>query len=414
MNYMIEFNCQRTQLPNGIVIISEKMPGVSSIALGVWVQIGARDENESNNGISHFVEHMLFKGTSKRSTKDIAESLEYVGGSLDAFTTKEVTCYSAHFLDEHLPLAMDVLADMIQNSVFDEQEIAKEKEVIQQEILHYQDTPEEMVFEYFYSNIYKNHPLGFHIYGTPENVLKYSRSEIIDFVGKNYTTNRIIITASGNVSHQELVGLVESSFNSIHAGKDRKFLKASPGLRKTVKIDYSCSQAHICIGTKGISYHQPERYPLLVIHTLLGGGMSSRLFQKIREEHGLAYSVFSFNDLFFDTGLFGVYLETDKDKFNQSVDLIKNEFSVLVKEKVTEDELEKIKQQLKGSFVLSLENTFTRMNRLSKMEMYLGYLNSYDTVIDNMNAITAEQVQQTAEYLFNDEKFFLTYLNPES
>ncbi len=409
---MIDFNYQKTQLPNGLKIISEKMPGVSSIALGVWVQIGGRDENDTNNGLSHFVEHMLFKGTENRSTKEIAESLEYVGGSLDAFTTKEVTCYSAHFLDEHLPLAVDVLSDLLQNSIFDEKEIEKEKDVIQQEIYHYQDTPEEMVFDYFYSDIFEKHPLGYHIYGTLENVRNFRRDDIIEFVEQNYTSDRIIITASGNVNHHELVDLVQGTFvRNRHSG-GRYFQPVKFGKFKNCKTDFSCSQAHICIGTQGIPYHNPQRYPLLVIHTLLGGGMSSRLFQKIREEYGLAYSVFSFNDLFFDSGLFGVYVETDKEKINQSVELIEHEFSALVRDKISNDELRKIKQQLIGSFVLSLENTATRMSRLAKMEMYLNYINSFETVINNIKAITSEQIQETAEALFKEKRYYRTYLNP--
>ncbi|MFZ5518454.1 MAG: M16 family metallopeptidase [Candidatus Zhuqueibacterota bacterium] len=411
---MLEFNFQKTELPNGLKIITEKISGIKSIALGVWVQVGARDESESNNGISHFVEHILFKGTVNRTTKQIAESMEYVGGSLDAFTAKEVTCYSAHFLDEHLPLAVDVLSDIIQNSLFEEAEIAKEKDVIQQEIYHYQDTPEEVIFEFFYNDIFEKHPLGYNIYGTLENVKNFSRDELIDFVDNNYTSDRMLITASGNVNHQELVDLVSRAFRNIGKNSARRFLPAKLGSAHHHKIDYACSQAHICMGTRGIQYNSPQRYPLMVVHMLLGGGMSSRLFQKIREEHGLAYTVFSFNDLFFDTGVFGVYLETDKESFNKAIDLIKREFITLFNDKITEDELIKIKQQLKGSFILSLENTFTRMNRLAEMQMYLDHFNSYEDVIRNINAITAEQVRQISENLFKDDKFYLTYLNPES
>ncbi len=411
---MINSNFQRTVLPTGLRIVSEKISGVFSIALGVWIEVGSRDEILTDNGISHFIEHMVFKGTKNRTTKEIAESMESVGGSLDAFTSKEITCYAAHFLNEHLLLAVDVLSDIIQNSLFDIQEIEKEKEVVFQEIYHYQDTPEDLVFEHFYNDIFGDHPLGYHIYGTIDNIQKFNQSELVNFVQRNYTANRIVIAAAGNVNHQQLVDLAAERFKNLQPGPQRLITSVKKINNGNHCIEHKCMQAHVCLGTRGFPYHSEKRFSLMILHTLLGGGMSSRLFQKIRESHGLAYTIFSFNDFYYDTGIFGVYLETDKEKVSRSVDLIGEEFNKLVLNSISLEEINSTKQQLKGNLILSLENTFSRMNRLAKMEIYLKNFYTIDDIIRKIEGITIDEVKELAKELLQEDQQFLTVLLPQN
>lgn len=410
---MINSNFQKTVLPTGLRIVSEKISGICSIALGVWIEVGSRDEILTDNGISHFIEHMVFKGTKTRTTKEIAESMESVGGSLDAFTSKEITCYAAHFLDEHLSLAIDVLSDIIQYSLFDGQEIEKEKEVVFQEIYHYQDTPEDLVFEHFYNDIFGDHPLAYHIYGTIDNIQKFNQRELVNFIQRNYTANRIVIAAAGNVNHQQLVDLAAERFKNLQPGPQRLISSVKKINNGNHRIEHKCMQAHVCLGTRGLPYHSEKRFPLMILHTLLGGGMSSRLFQQIREAYGLAYTIFSFNDFYYDTGIFGIYLETSKENVTRSIDLIHKEFKKLVFNSIRADEINKAKQQLKGNLILSLENTFSRMNRLAKMEIYLQNFYTIDDIIRKIDEISANGVKEIAKDLFQEDQYFLTVLLPQ-
>ena len=238
----------KTELENGLRIVTEEIPHVRSVALGVWITVGSRDEDENNNGISHFIEHMLFKGTKNRTTRQIAESLEVVGGSLDAFTTKELTCYSAHVLDEHLSLSVDVLADILTNSLFDNTELEKEKEVILNEINHYKDTPDEMVFEHFYQDVFPAHPMGFPVYGTEQNVRRFTRDQILKFFYNGYATNRIVISAAGNLKHEQVVELISKSFLGLKKNKLRTFHPYSPSDNAENIVNDKCTQAHVCLG----------------------------------------------------------------------------------------------------------------------------------------------------------------------
>jgi len=403
---------RKTTLANGLRIVTEEISHVRSVALGVWVTVGSRDENDKNNGMSHFIEHMLFKGTSNRNTQQIAESLEAVGGSLDAFTTKELTCYSAHFLDEHLPLAVDVLTDIISNSIFDSQEIEKEKDVILSEIKHYKDTPDDMVFEYFYQHIFDSHPFGFHIYGKEENIRKFTRKEMIDFLSEEYASNRIVIAAAGNLRHDELVALIANSFKNLPENKQRKIIHIPVTKKMTTEIGFSCSQAHVCFGTRAYSYREDKRFPLMLLHTYLGGGMSSFLFQKIREELGMVYTIYSFFDFSLDNGVFGIYFSSHEKNIATILNLIQQELKKLQRNSLNESTLEKMRNQLKGNLILGLESTMSRMNRIAKNEIYLNRFSLIDDVIQKIDNVTVEEISVVATELFKDEQYITTILKP--
>ncbi|MFQ5822759.1 MAG: M16 family metallopeptidase [bacterium] len=411
---LIDSEYKKTELDNGIRIITERIPYVRSISIGTWITVGSRDETVSNNGISHYIEHMMFKGTETRKAYEIAASLESVGGQLNAFTSKELTCYYAHILDEHLPIAVAVIADILNNSVFDETEMKKEKQVILEEINNLEETPEEMIHELFLGDLFPNHPLGFSTIGTRDNVLKFERQTILNYITENYTTDRTVIAAAGNVNHSHLVKLVEENFENLQNSGSRKYLPPSKPFQGKRIIENGGIQAHVCLGTQSYSYQNPKKFGLLVLNTLLGSGMSSRLFQNIREKYGLAYSIYSFIDFLQDTGLFGVYIGTDKDKINESLELINHELQLLKNKTVSEKELHLTKSQLKGNLMLGLESTASRMNRLAKMEIYLQKYFTLDDTLNEIENVTSEEIVKIANELFDQGRIFTTILKPKS
>jgi predicted Zn-dependent peptidase len=405
---------QKTVLPGGLRIVSEYIPHVRSISLGVWVQNGTRDEQPEENGISHFIEHMMFKGTERRRASDIAESLEAVGGHLNAFTGKELTCYYAHVLDEHLPLAVDVLADMLADSVFDADEMTKEKSVVIEEINSVEDAPEDLVQDFFMRDLFPEHALGYSTLGTRELVSAFQRDQLFDYTRRHYSQNRLLIAAAGNLQHADLVAQVGERFNRLPANGARVLLPPPVKSVPSSVAEDECSQTHICLGTLALRFNDPRKFVLLVLNTLLGGGMSSRLFQTIREQHGLAYSVFSFHDFLLDTGLFGVYLGTDPERAEQATALLRQELKRLREEQVTANELNRTINQLKGSLMLGLESTSSRMSRLAKMEIYLGEYVTLDDVCAGIESVTAGQIMQLAQELFADERLTSTIIRPTS
>jgi predicted Zn-dependent peptidase len=406
---------QKTTLTNGIRIVTERIPHVRSISIGAWFVVGSRDENAQNNGISHFVEHMLFKGTESRSTAEIAECLESVGGHVNAFTSKELTCYYAHILDEHLPIAVDLLSDIVMNSVFAEKEIEKERKVILEEISAMEETPEEMVHEYFLENLFPENPLGYKVIGERENIAGFQRTDTLAFVNNMYTANRLVIAACGNVDHRSLVELIEKNLKRLPKAAGASYEKPIPvGNRNDVVVENGAIQAHVCIGTQSYQYADSRKFPLLVLNTVLGSGMSSRLFQNIREYYGLAYSIYSFLDFFFDTGLLGIYVGTDKQNVDLSIELIKKELQKFRDDSLTPQELEKTKLQLKGNLMLGLESTASRMNRLAKMEIYLDNYFSLDQTIAEIEKVSAQDVHNVACELFDEASLHTTILRPKS
>ena len=403
----------KTELNNGLRIISEHVPHVRSIALGVWATVGSRDETEQNNGISHFLEHMLFKGTKRRNTRQIAESLELMGGSLDAFTTKELTCYNAHILDEHLEEALDVLSDIMLNSLFDSSEMEKEKDVILKEISSTKDTPDDIIFENFYQTVYDTHPLGYEIYGTEHNIKSFLQQQLFEFMRDKYAANRIIISAAGRLDHKELVSLVQRYFSNLPSVSQRKLVEIPNLKNRTMRNYAACSQAHVCFGMRGYSYSDPRKFPLLILHNLIGGGMSSVLFQKIREDLGLVYSIYSFYDFFIDDGLMGVYFSADEANIDMIMDIIRAELGKLKREAFDPDLLTNMKNQFKGQLMLGLESTISRMNRLARNEIYLNTYFTLDDIIERIDRVTIDHVMQVADELFNDENYFTTIISPK-
>ncbi|NOZ57272.1 MAG: insulinase family protein [Calditrichaeota bacterium] len=405
---------RRTVLENGLRVVTERMPNVRSAALGVWVEAGSRDEDASVNGVSHFLEHMLFKGTEHRTARQIAEALESVGGSLNAFTTKELSCYSAHVLDEDLPLAVEVVSDLLLHPAFDPAEIEKEKQVILQEISQYRETPEEVIFERFYRTVFDNHPLAQEIHGTEENVLNMSRETLVAHMRRHYTAPRMVVAVAGNVEHEAVVDLARQHFADALPGEKRS-LDPVPRFQagRVQEKHGNCQQAHICVGGRGLAYGDDRKFPLLVLDTLLGGGMSSRLFQNIRENLGLAYSVYSFLDFLADTGVYGVYAATEVGNAERTEELIREELAQLARGDVRSEEVDRTKRQLKGSLLLGLESTGSRMNRLARLEIYLGRHYTLDEVAEAIDSVTRDAVAEVAEQIYRPENTASVTLLPD-
>jgi len=404
---------QKSIAANGIRVISEEIPTVKSVSLGIWIDTGSRNESSSTNGISHFIEHMMFKGTKQRSYKQIANSIESIGGFMNAFTTKEHTCYYVRVLDEFVERAVDVLSDMVQNSTFPEKEIAKEKTVVLEEIKQSEDDPDDQVHEYFEKYLFGNHPLGMQIIGTEQTVSSFTKDELLSYVGNFYHTGNIIVSAAGNIRHADLMRLVEKYFTGnktrhraskeLSAPKKKKYFQEFP---KPIQ------QAHVCTGTIAFSVHDALRYPAMLMNTLLGDGMSSRLFQQIREKHGLAYSVYSFMSLMKDTGAFGVYIGTDKNSVTKALDLSYAELEKLTSKEISKNELHRVKAQLKGNMMLSLESTSNRMMRLGSGELYFKEYTPLDSIITSIDAVTSEDIQKVARRLFTLSHFTTVILSP--
>jgi predicted Zn-dependent peptidase len=317
---------KKTILDNGITVISEHIDSVRSVSIGVWIKTGSRAERRSENGIAHFLEHMVFKGTKNRSPLKIAQSMESLGGSLNAFTGKEVTCFFANVLDTHLKNSVEILADMICNSTFPEKEISREKQVVLEEIKSIKDTPEEYVFDIFHEKLFPNSALGRPILGGEKIIEDMDRSKVVSFWKENYSGKNIIVSAAGNLEHSKLISLVDKFFsfsNGYHPPKPVKKVKSA--VAQAYYLKKPISQAHICIGGESISYKSEDRFPLMILNTYLGGGMSSRLFQQVREKRGVAYSVYSFLDFYSDVGLFGIYAGTDHQKLDLIQGLLKDE-----------------------------------------------------------------------------------------
>lgn len=411
---MIPSEFKKTRLENGIRIVTEQIPYVRSISIGIWLMVGSRDESTKNNGLSHFIEHMMFKGTENRQAFEIAESLESVGGHLNAFTGKELTCYYAHILDEDLPIAVDVLADILVNSVYDESEMAKEKQVILEELSTLEETPEDIIHDYFIEGLFPGHPLGYPTIGNRDTISNFARQDILDYLTTKYTADRMVVAAAGNIQHDELVKLVGEKFDSFQTSAPQSYVAPSgiPSGKKV--IENGAIQAHVCLGTRTYAYRDPKKFGLLVLNTLLGSGMSSRLFQNIREKHGLAYSIYSYIDFLVDTGLFGVYLGTDKDRIDDSIELIEKELRDLMQNPIPEEELLRTKSQLKGNLMLGLESTASRMNRIAKMELYLEDYFSLDHTLNEIEKVKAEDVLEIAHELFHTDRLYSTILTPRS
>ncbi|MCK5033271.1 MAG: insulinase family protein [Calditrichia bacterium] len=395
----------KSVLPNGLTVISEQIESVRSVSIGVWIKTGSRFEKMKTNGIAHFLEHMVFKGTKRRSALKIAQSLEVLGGSLNAFTGKEVTCYYAQSLDIHLKQAIDVLSDMLCNSIFSEKEIAKEKMVIVEEIKAVKDTPEDYIFDIFQEKLFPNCTLGSPILGTENSISRFNRHELTSYWQKFYSSSNTIITAAGNVQHDKLVQLIEKYFKLPETTNNIRSSAVNKSEYNSYEIHQPINQAHLCMGSIGIPYTSKMRYPLLLLNTYLGGGMSSRLFQKLREKNGLAYSVYSFIDFYKDTGIFGVYIGTDEKKFGKAKKLLIQELDAASQKRLSESTLTKLKNQLKGNIVIGFENTSRRMSQLAKNEIYLGKNIDINDIINSIDGVTSEDIFNVAQQIIRTDQF---------
>jgi predicted Zn-dependent peptidase len=400
-----------TSLANGVRVITEAMPHVRSVAVGVWIDSGSRRETVEQNGISHFIEHMLFKGTTSRSAEDIARSVDSIGGNLDAFTAKELVCFNTKVLDQHLSQAFDVLADLVLHPMFREEDIEKEKGVILEEIKMEEDSPDYLVHEIFSSNFWKDHPLGKPILGTPQSVKRFDRDMIHGHYEAIYAPANLLVTAAGNLTHDRLVGLVRGHFESLPPRQPlAPDTVPATHARIALRNKKALEQVHLCLGVPSYPLPHHERFACYVLNTLLGGGMSSRLFQNIRERQGLAYAVFSELSPYRDTGCLSIYAGTSLESARKVVESITNEFRQLKQQVVNDEELRRAKDHLKGSLMLSLESTASRMSNLARQELYFGHFFSLDALLESIEAVTADDVQRIARTFFDTKQIALTIL----
>lgn len=401
-------------MENGIRIVTESLPHVRSLAIGIWVDTGSRDEPEQLAGISHFLEHMNFKGTVRRSPLDIALAIEGHGGQLNAFTGKHETCFYARVISSHLERAVDVLSDITQNSLYTPQETDKERKVILEELKNVEDTPDDIVFEYFWSEIFPDHPLGKTVIGTPKSLKKITPEKLKGYSSSHYCGSRIVVSVAGDVNHQQVVDLVGQQFGNSQPVVRERFAP-NGGLTGTTRNVHhgATQQAHIVWGVRGITYYDPRKYALFIMNTVLGGGMSSRLFQHIREDRGLAYTVYSFIETLPDCGMFGVYAGTDPENADEALKLIQEDVQWFTANRLSDEELDRTKDQLKGALLLGLESPSSRMNRLARMESLTGAYLSIDDIIENINAVTADDIQSLAGELFTNKQTVTTLLLPK-
>jgi predicted Zn-dependent peptidase len=406
-----ERNIRREVLPNGLTVITEEMKHIRSISIGIWMKTGSRDEDLPWNGISHFIEHMVFKGTKHRSAEQIARQVDSIGGNMDAFTAKECISFSIKVLDEHLPIALDVLSDLVRNPVFDVQDITRERGVILEEIKMDEDNPDYLVHEIFTQNFWKDHPLGRPILGTRDTVKRFDRSPVIDFYSQRFSPGNMIITAAGYLNHERFVELVAQHFQDMKP-QSNGFHSAPPKIvpKIVLRNKKSLEQVQICVGVPSYPITHVRRHASYILNTLLGGGMSSRLFQNIRERQGLAYAIYSDLNPYRDTGCLSIYAGTSRESAAKVVECIVSEFRKLKTEIVAQDELRRAKDQLKGSLMLSLESSNARMSNLARQEMYFDHFYGLDELIAKIEAVTAQELQELANQFFNTESIAVTVL----
>ncbi|MFC1579290.1 M16 family metallopeptidase [Thermodesulfobacteriota bacterium] len=403
---------RKTVLKNGVRIVSEKLDHYRSVSIGIWVNAGSREEQPVENGISHFIEHMIFKGTRNRNSLQIAKQLDVIGGLSNAFTGKEYTCFHSKVLDSHFNTLADILSDIFLNSVFDPQDMERERQVILQEISMVEDSPDENIYELFNHLYWMDHPLGMSTLGTGESVSMLGKDTISDYIGRFYTADRIIIAAAGNIDHDALVGFFQPLFEGLAPGNGRK-TPDKPKNHANVKSQWKeLEQTHICLG--GVAPHlaSKKRFAGAVFNTLLGGNMSSRLFQEIREKRGLAYSVYSFISAYVDAGLMGVYLATDPQQVNEALEVIQQEVIALQSGDISREDLDAARDHLIGGVLLSAESTDTRMMRIAKNEYVFGRYMSYDELVSELEKVTVDEVVQMAQQAFKENGVSMVTLGP--
>lgn len=393
----------KTVLDNGIRIVTEEINHVRSVSMGVWIESGSRYEDSSINGAAHFIEHMLFKGTKTRSAFDIASAIDSVGGVMNACTGKELTTFYVKIPDYHLAMAIDLLADIFQKSLFDPAELKKEKLVILQEINMLEDTPDEYIHDFFGENFWDAHPLAMPILGTRESVKRFQRENIIDFFSERYSGNNLVVSAAGNLKHDLFVKLVREAFGSLNGTSAEKGVSKPEVSSKIAVREKDLEQTHVMIGSLAPSAASTLRYTAFLMNTILGGSMSSRLFQEIREKRGLAYSIHSFLAPYEDVGMLGIYFGTGEDRMINVIKLVVGELKKLCDKFLPEQEIQSAREQMKGHFLLSMESTDVRMTRLARNEICFKRNIGFDEVVDNIDAISKEGVMNMACDMFRPE-----------
>ena len=406
-DYLIKkYTCQ-----NGVRVVLENIPTVRSVAIGVWIGTGSRNETPANNGISHFLEHMFFKGTKTKNAKEIAEAFDSIGGQVNAFTSKEYTCYYAKVLDNHSQFALEVLADMFFNSTFEEEELKKEKNVVYEEIKMYEDTPDDIVHDLLSKAIYENHSLGYPILGTEETLSTFTGDTLKEYMHNMYTPEQVVVSIAGNIT-ESFIKEVEALFGSFEGGKRKKVEETPIFHMNQISRKKETEQAHLCLGFEGLQVGHQDIYSLITLNNILGGSMSSRLFQDVREQRGLAYSIFSYHSAFEDNGIVTIYGGTGAKQLDFLFETIQETLSVLRREGITEKELLNSKEQLKGSLMLSLESTNSRMSRNGKNELLLGNHRSLDDIIVQIDSVSKQSVDEMANKVFNN-KFSVSLVSPD-
>ena len=404
---------RKTTLPNGMLVLTEQMPHLRSVALGVWVRSGSRDEHAEENGLSHFVEHMVFKGTENRSAQQLARDTDAIGGNLDAFTGKEAICFNVKVLDQNVPVAMDILSDLVLNPTFTPDDVKREQSVVLEEIKMDEDNPDYLVHEVHNANFWKGDPLARSILGTSRTVSSFQANQVRAFHTSRFAPENLIFSAAGNLQHEEMIALVSRYFSKLASAGQKglvRFPAPTPTPHITLKHKASLEQVQLCLGVPAPPVDSPDRYILYMLNTILGGGMSSRLFQSVREEAGLAYSIYSELSPYRDTGALSVYAGTSGENAKQMIALIMGEFRRLKNEGVSTEELDRAKNQAKGNMVLGLESSAARMSNLARQEMYYGRFTSIDEIIQDVDRVQAGDIQRLAKNLLQSDHISLTLL----
>jgi len=400
---------KKFELSNGLRVVCEKIPYVRSVSIGIWIGTGSRNENTVNNGVSHFIEHMLFKGTEKLSAKGIAETIDNIGGQINAFTGKECTCYFTKTLDTHMQIAFETLSDMIFNSKFDTKDIDIERKVILEEIGMYEDSPEELVHDILTETVWEHNPLGYPILGTLDCLNDIKRENLLQYMDQNYFPKNTVIAVAGNFDDEMLSEMVNKYFGSWESKADAIRTYSDAEFLSRVRIvEKDTEQVHICMGFNGIQNGDNKLYTLLAINNIFGGGMSSRLFQNIRESRGLAYSIYSYPSSYKNAGLFTIYAGMNPEQINVVMELVFDEIRLLKKNGLTSQELEKSKEQLKGSYILGLESTSSRMSSIGKSELLLGRILTPDETLKKVDEIKIEDVNEIVSTILNTDMISFT------
>ncbi len=392
-------------LENNLTVVYEKIPFVRSVSFGLWIGAGSRYETQGLNGISHFIEHMMFKGTKSRTAREIAMAIDNVGGQINAFTGKECTCFYTKTLDEDLEIAVSVIADMLFNSRFDNAHIETEKKVIAEEIGMYEDYPEEMVHDMLTEEVWSGNSLGYPILGSYQTIAGITREQIMNYINSFYVPENSVISVAGNIDEEKLIDMIRRYFGgweshdycSVHAYK--------PWFNRSIRVKRKeTEQVHMCIGFRGVKHGEESMYSLLTLNNILGGGMSSRLFQRVREELGLAYSIYSYPTSYRDVGMFTIYAASSPQQYGEVIRHIQSEIETISRESLSEADVEKAKNQLKGSFILGLDSTNSRMNSLGKSQLMTGRIRTPDEVLESIKKVTLDSITEIIQYVFKPEQ----------